>query len=64
MRSNTKKINPIKQYVKVCKKCHKQIKGYSQSQVNFNMKLHLQAHKRIAKLEAKKARAKKKAHKK
>ena len=36
----------IKQYSKPCPECNKEIKGFSESQVDFNLKLHLEAHKR------------------
>lgn len=34
----------IKQYSKNCPKCKKEIKGYSESQVDYNLKLHLETH--------------------
>ena len=40
------KLKEITQYSKKCPKCNKDIKGYSKSQVEYNLKLHLDKHKR------------------
>ena len=38
-------IKKIKQYSKPCSICNKLIKGYSENQVNYNIKLHEESHK-------------------
>ena len=45
MKHKEKKI--IVYYV-YCPECKKEISGYSTSQVNYNLKLHLEAHKKEA----------------
>ena len=39
----------IKTYSKQCPKCKKEIKGYSESQVEYNLKLHLDSHNKEVK---------------
>ena len=36
----------VKQYEEKCQKCNRIIKAYSESQLKYNMNLHLEAHKR------------------
>lgn len=46
MKKEVKKRKEIVQYSKKCPKCNKDIKGFSESQVGYNLKLHIEKHER------------------
>lgn len=42
-----KEIKTRVQYSKDCPECKKAIKGFSESQVEYNLKLHLEKHRKL-----------------
>ena len=47
MQKGKNKIVKIKQFYKKCNICNKAIKGTSEKQVEYNLRLHLEAHSKI-----------------